>query len=203
MRPVFFGNAPSPEGDPRSFMRWALWAFKETERASQDSLSGDTSSSGAAIATSSGALASQIPYFSLDGVHVGFVYPGLILNKWTGVSLAAGTTDFQITPTVPSTAGEYAIEKILVVNRGSVGSLNLATAGVFSGAGGTGTTLAADQALAAITTNAVNTNANSMSMTLQAVADDRLNFSTLYFRVGTAQGAGASVDVYAYMRPLP
>ena len=67
MRPVTLG-APRGQAD---FYTWALGAFRQIEQASNDTLTDDASSSGAALATCAGAAADQIAYFT-DETHTAF-----------------------------------------------------------------------------------------------------------------------------------
>ncbi len=93
-------------------------------------------------------------------------------------------------------SGRYIIEK-LVVENASV-SLTTATAGLFTAAGGGGTTIAADQALSALTAST-----KFKDLTLQAVAGtDVFAGGTLYFRTGTAQGAPATANIFLMGRKL-
>ena len=89
-------------------------------------------------------------------------------------------------------ATRYIIDKLTVENA----SINLttATAGLFTAAGGAGTTLAADQALSALT---ASTKFDDLSLEA-VVGTDVLTATTLYFRVGTPQGAAATADVRIY-----
>ena len=67
MRPVTLG---SPRGQD-DFYKWALGAFRQIEQASNDTLTDDASSSGAALATCAGATADEIAYFT-DETHTAF-----------------------------------------------------------------------------------------------------------------------------------
>lgn len=200
MRPVVLGNAPQPSGgDP--FARWVLAALKEIERASSDTLVNDPSSSGTAIATLAGGTNNQFPYLT-SGTVAALAGVGLVLGGYaTAVNLNSANTDSTIAITSPTT--NYAIDRIVIKNRGTTASINTASAGVFSATGAGGTAVAANQALAALTTNTVNTAGGLLSMTLSAAGSSWLNFATLYFRVGTAQGAAATADVYVYIRVMP
>jgi hypothetical protein len=94
------------------------------------------------------------------------------------------------TITMPS--GRYIIDKI-VVDNASI-SLTTATGGVFTAVGGGGVTLAADQVLTALTAST-----KFVDLTLQAVVGtDTRTEGTLYFRVGTPQGAAATADFFIY-----
>lgn len=111
-----------------------------------------------------------------------------LLGSLTAVDLNVATSDNALT--VEST--RYRIDK-LVVDNGSI-SLTTATAGLFTAAGGGGTTLAADQALSALTASA-----KFDDLTLEAVCGtDVQTAATLYFRVGTPQGAAATCNVWLF-----
>lgn len=94
------------------------------------------------------------------------------------------------------------------VNNASV-SLTTATASVYTasgGSGGSGMALAADQALSALST----TLTGNMNMTLASAASNTIlnaatlvNPTTLYIRIGTAQGAAATADFYLWGECLP
>jgi hypothetical protein len=89
-------------------------------------------------------------------------------------------------------AARYRIDKVVFDNA----SINLttATAGIFTAAGGGGTTIAADQALAALTATT-----KFKDLTLDAgVGTDVLTSATIYARCGTAQGAAATVNVFVF-----
>lgn len=112
---------------------------------------------------------------------------GLLASK-TAVDLNSATSDNAVTVE----ATRYRIDKVTFDNA----SINLttATAGVFSAAGGGGTTIAADQALSALTAAT-----KFDDLTLGAgVGTDVLTAGTLYIRCGTAQGAAATADCYIF-----
>lgn len=94
-------------------------------------------------------------------------------------------------------SSKYVITEI-VVNNASI-SLTTATAGLFTAAGGGGTTLAADQVVSALTSSA-----KFFALTNAAVlGTDVRTEGTLYFRVGTAQGAAATANVSIFGYSLP
>jgi hypothetical protein len=89
-------------------------------------------------------------------------------------------------------ATRYRIDRITVDNA----SINLTTGtvGVFTAAGGAGTTLAADQVLTALTASA-----KFDDLTLAGIAaTDVATAGTIYIRTGTAQGAAATFDAYVF-----
>lgn len=163
----------------------------------------------------SGTSASSSTYWRGDGA-------------WTAVNLASGVTgtlpnanafntsmgfivaanfnsantDRAITISLPTGYSVYRFSSLIVYNSGTTASLTTATAGVFSGAGGTGTTIVTTAALSSLTSNAVNTSGNMIAMTLAVGTTTGYNFSTVYFRVATAQGAAASGTVELVVIPI-
>jgi hypothetical protein len=108
-----------------------------------------------------------------------------ILGSASSVDCNSATTDNSIT----MGSARYIIDKVTVDNASI--SLTTATAGVFTAVGGGGTTIAADQALSALTAST-----KFDDLTLQAITGtDVFTSGTLYFRIGTAQGAAATADV--------
>jgi hypothetical protein len=109
-----------------------------------------------------------------------------------GVNFNAGTTDTALLLPLPTGAKNYVVSAIYITNASH--TLVTATLGVFSGAGGTGTTIAADQAIT-VTNGTANTALNTQALTLSPAATICFNYGTLYIRVGTAEGAAATADV--------
>lgn len=118
-------------------------------------------------------------------VNLGVLAGYGLLGSLTGVDLNAANNDNALT----MLSSRYRIDKITVENASI--SLTTATAGLFTGAGGGGTTLAADQALAALTASTKFLDLTPAGV----VATDVVTAGTLYFRSGTAQGAAATADV--------
>lgn len=111
-----------------------------------------------------------------------------LIGSLTAADLNVGTSDNAIT----MRSARYRLDK-LTVEDASV-NLTAATAGLFTAAGGGGTTLAADQALSALTAST-----KFKDLTLQSVAGtDVLTAGTLYFRVGTPQGVAATANVWLW-----
>lgn len=103
------------------------------------------------------------------------------------VNFNVGATDTEFN--MIAGASFFILEKVIVFNPST--NLNVATAGVFTAAGGGGVTLAADQSLAA-----ASAAAKFASLTLAAVCGtDTRNETKLYFRVGTPQGVAATAAV--------
>lgn len=123
-----------------------------------------------------------------------------LIGVLLGVNVNQTSTDIAIPLLL--LAGCNFIVSAVTLNNASV-SLTTATAGLFTATGGGGTSLAADQALSALTAAAKN-----LDMTLAAgaranVLNQNTQANVLYFRVGTAQGAAATVDVYIWGDVLP
>jgi hypothetical protein len=127
--------------------------------------------------------------------------PNLLAGSAQNVDLNSANTDTEIKIKSPTT--NYRVHAILVKNKGTTASLTTATAGLFSAAAGAGLALAANQALSAITSNTVNTDANLLALTQTVGSRTWIDKTSLFFRVGTAQGAAATADVYIYIQPLP
>lgn len=115
-----------------------------------------------------------------------------LLGSLTAVDLNVATSDNAVT----MSASRYVLEKVTVENA----SVNLTTAtlGVFTAAGGAGTSLAADQSLAACTAST-----KFHDLTLDATpGTDVITAGTVYVRVGSAQGTPATANVSLWGRRL-
>ena len=98
------------------------------------------------------------------------------------VNLNSANTDTEIRIKSPTT--NYRVHAVLVKNKGTTASLTTATAGLFSAAAAGGLAIAANQALSAITANAVNTDANLLALTQTVGNRTWINSTSLFFRVG-------------------
>lgn len=112
---------------------------------------------------------------------------------FSGINFNAGNTDTVCTFTLPAGVVRWKPLRYTLVN--SSGNISTATAGVFTGPGGTGTALVAANTPITITTGAVNTQNNTQDFGGSAGAGNTaFTFTTVYFRVGTAQGTPATAD---------
>lgn len=132
-----------------------------------------------------------------------FGYDVWLAGKASNVDLNSANTDTAITIRLPTGVSTFRLNSVMLNNKGTTASLTTATAGVFTAAAGGGLALCANQALSAITANAVNTDANMLILSATIAGRTYINSTTLYFRVGTAQGAAATADVYVYAHPMP
>lgn len=134
---------------------------------------GGTGASTAAAARSN--LGSLLPRYGL-------------LGSLSNVDLNSAGSDNAVS--IEST--RYIVDKVIV--EGASVSLTTATAGVFTSTGGGGTTVAADQALSALTSAT-----KWKALTLAATpGTDVLTATSLQFRCGTAQGITATGNVFIF-----
>lgn len=141
----------------------------------------------------------------IDAV-TGFVTPAL----WGAATFMAGfaknvnfnsVADTAISLTIPG-GGNWILEAVWVQNTGTTPSLTNAQFGLFSAVGGGGTALVAGgTALSALTSNTVNTLVSAINVATTNTG--AWNYTTLYFRITTGQGAAASGNVYITIRSLP
>ncbi len=103
---------------------------------------------------------------------------------------------------LPAGITRYRISELELVNDGVLGSLTTAKVGLYTAISQGGVTLAAQQALSSITSNAAATSGNAMQLTLTLPVAAWLTATTLYLNVGTAQGVAASVDAILRIQPL-
>ena len=86
------------------------------------------------------------------------------------------------------------------------GTITTATAGLFTAAAGGGTAVVTGGSALTVSTASEGTNNNAQSMTINNAATQSYALATvptLYFRVGTAQGAARTADVTITIIPLP
>lgn len=110
-----------------------------------------------------------------------------VLGSASAVNLNSANTDNAIS----ISATRYILRKVIIESPSA--AVTTATAGVFTAAGGAGTTLAADQALSGVLTATTK----FMEVVLQAITGtDVRTEGTLYFRVGTAEGGARTANVW-------
>lgn len=112
-----------------------------------------------------------------------------LLGSVAALNLNSATTDTAIT----LVSARYRIDRVTLESPSA--AVTLATAGLFTAAGGGGVTLCADQALAATLTST----SKFQNLTQQAITGtDTRTEGTLYARVGTAEGAARTVNLKIY-----
>lgn len=113
------------------------------------------------------------------------------IAKLIGVDLNA--TGDNALSVVPNGARKFIVRRIIVTNASanlSGGSLQY---GIFSAASGGGEAI-----LASGVNSATSLTAASKFISPAVAQDDTITASTLYFRVGTANGSPATADVYLF-----
>ena len=90
-----------------------------------------------------------------------------------------------------------------VVISGASGSISTATAGLFTGAGATGTQLVASGSTITVTANTIDTNNNMQSMTIANQNTLALSDTAVYWRNQVAEGSAQTANVSIFYEPLP
>jgi hypothetical protein len=124
---------------------------------------------------------------------LGVLNPARSSYSLAGINFNSTNTDNAIAVTLPAGAIAYRVAGLRIGNASA--SISTATFGLFSAAAAAGTAIfAAGQAIT-VTTASANTNNNAMTVTPANQNTQFYNFTTLFFRVGTAQGSAATADV--------
>jgi hypothetical protein len=124
---------------------------------------------------------------------------GVLRFRVTGVNFNSANTDNAVAITLPSGITRYSLTRVMLSNASA--SISTATVGVFTGTGGTGNTLCANQAIT-VTATAAGTNNNTMQLAATNANTMAYSDATLYVRVGTAAGGAATADVIIDIYPL-
>lgn len=111
-----------------------------------------------------------------------------LLAKGTAINLNSAGSDNAVTIIAP----KYIIRRYVVTNTSTSLAISPATLGLFTGAGGTGTTIVTPATLTALTGAT-----KFVDMTV-ALTTDTLTAATLYIRNVLAAGGAATVDVYVF-----
>lgn len=181
---ALFATANGIESKNASASRTALGlGTLATQNAGAAAITGGTITGITDLAVADGGTGASTP--AAARANLGVLAGYGLLGNLTGVNLNAANNDNALT----MLSSRYRIDKITVENASI--SLTTATSGLFTGAGGGGTTLAADQALAALTASTKFLDLTPAGI----VATDVVTAGTIYFRTGTAQGAAATADV--------
>lgn len=130
---------------------------------------------------------------NIDGTVAAMAAPGGVLVKLTALNLNQANTDNPVT--VPFS--KYVVRRMSVTNCSSTLAASLATVGLYTGAGATGTTVVTLGLLQALTAST-----KYVDMTL-ALTTDVLTASTLYIRNGVTAGSAITCDVYVIGDVLP
>lgn len=114
----------------------------------------------------------------------------------------SATTDYAIVVDVPG--GVKCAFQVMITNASA--NMTTATWGLFSSTGGSGTILAnGANSLTSLTAAAkvIHVNGTDTATLTAQETTSGAGRSVVYFRIGTAQGAAATLDVYVRAIPLP
>jgi hypothetical protein len=182
-------------------------------RAGSDTINGATS---LAIAAAYGGLAlesngvnawtavsRQLSFSDLSGgVSAMQSWPAVMIGGYVdNVNFNAANTDTPIAITLPAGIANYKINGVIIANASA--SLTTATVGLFTAPGGAGTAILSGGSAITVSTGSANINNNVQFLSINNAVTQSFNLSTLYLRVGTAQGAAATASVVIYIWPLP
>jgi hypothetical protein len=124
--------------------------------------------------------------------------PGLFGTP--GINANSANTDNPINISLPVGYTKYRINNILSYNPST--SMTTASAGVFTAVAGGGTTVVSSVALAALTTNTPGSSGSMLAHSVVNVNSAFFTSPTLYYRILSAQGTVATVDVMIQVVPL-
>ncbi len=161
-------------------------------RAGSDTINGGTST---LITSAYGFVALESDGVSKWTIIGQAAVPRLILPSVNANSIA----DNSIVVRLPSGFTRYRVTRITALNPST--SLTLAAAAVYTAATAGGVAIASPQALSGLTTGTANTAGNAIDLTLALAAPTFFTAATLYFRITTAQGSAATVDVVIEIQP--
>lgn len=116
----------------------------------------------------------------------------LVRFTLTAVNFNSANSDNAVTIPLPAGVSRWRMDSVIITNASA--SVSTATAGVFTGAGATGQTIAATQALT-VTATAADTNNNTQALTLTNATTMAYNDTSIFFRITTPQGSAATADV--------
>lgn len=131
-----------------------------------------------------------------------YLVPGRYHLYLRSVNFNSANTDNALTIILPPGITNYLIPAIYISNASA--SITTATFGIFSAVSGGGSAIfTAGQAIT-VSTASANTANNTMVISPATFGSttQSINFSTLYFRVGTAEGSAATADVVFQILPL-
>lgn len=140
-----------------------------------------------------------------DGSTVGgFAVPKMtevasyaIITKTVSANLVADTP---LLVPLPPGVTRYRVTRLTVIADSGV-PLTAAQAALYNAASGGGVAIAAPQALSALVSTAAATAGNAIDLTLALAAATFFTATTLFFRITTAQGSAATVDVILHVQP--
>jgi hypothetical protein len=121
-------------------------------------------------------------------------------NTTRTVNFNSANSDTQIPIVLPAGFTRYRISSVVISHASQ--TLTTATFGLFTAAGGAGTALIAGGTAITVSTASENTNNNMQTNAAINTNTESFNASSVFFRVGTAQGAAATADVTISYTPV-
>lgn len=125
---------------------------------------------------------------------------GVVLSA-IGVNFNAGNTDTAILIVLPANCTRFLVMDVIISH--ASGTLTTATAGLFTGTGGTGTAIVTGGSAITVNTASESTVNNAQSMTVNNAGTQSYNVANLFFRVGNPQGSAATGNVTIRLKALP
>jgi hypothetical protein len=139
---------------------------------------------------------------SLQAAMYGPAPSGIILAGYARNIDLNAIADTPLTITLPPGTTKWRVSQLTFHNDGPLASLTTAKVGVFTEVAGAGTAIVAtNTALTTVTSNTINTAANTTAINPSITIV--LDLQTIYFRVTTAQGAPATGSVYLFVLAIP
>ena len=112
---------------------------------------------------------------------------------------ANSVADTSILIPLPSGITRYRVRSVTVLNAST--SLTTAQAGLYTGTAGSGVGICAAQALSGITSTSAGTSGNAVDLAQALPGATFFTSTPLYFRITTAQGSAATLDVVVEIDP--
>ena len=119
--------------------------------------------------------------------------PAVICFVARGVDFNSANTDTEIPITLPAPFTRYAVNAVRISHASH--TLTTATAGLFSLAAGAGTAIVTGGSAITVASGTAEAANSTQSMTVNNAGTVAYDASSLFFRVGTAEGAAATADV--------
>jgi hypothetical protein len=139
----------------------------------------------------------RIPLSSLYTIAGPDTYLSFLVR---GVNFNSANTDTPISIPLPPGVTNYHVSILMIANASQ--TLTTATFGLFTAAAGGGVAIIPAATAITVASSAANTNNNSQTNTPTTTNTQSYNATTLFFRVGTAEGAPATGDIIVSIRPL-
>ena len=128
-------------------------------------------------------------------------FPGMLVAVARGVDFNDDNSDTEIPIKLPSGFTRFRVGGVFI--SGANGTLTTATCGLFTAAAAGGVAVVTGGSAITVANGTANTNNNAQSLTVNNQSTLVYSVESLFFRVGTAQGAARTADVSILIQPLP